>query len=58
VAGAGPRDRVDPLPAGGRLQPAGSVGSGNTTHRVALTAPSDVDDEVAGWLRTAYERAG
>jgi hypothetical protein len=40
-----------------RLQPAGSFGSGQTSHKVALTAPEQVDDEVAGWLRSAYELA-
>jgi predicted transport protein len=57
------RDRVDlglRLPAGtvetDRLRPAGSFGSGEITHRVGLTSLDQVDDEVAGWLRAAYER--
>jgi Domain of unknown function (DUF5655) len=41
-----------------RLQEAGSFGSGNVTHRVALTSPDDVDDRVRAWLRAAFERAG
>jgi predicted transport protein len=40
-----------------RLKPAGSAGSGRTTHKVALTSPDEVDSEVLGWLRQAYESA-
>lgn len=56
------RTRVDlglklgDTPATDRLQPAGSFGSGNTSHRVALTSPADVDAEVLGWLQDAYSR--
>lgn len=42
--------------AAGRLQVAGSWGSGRTTHRIAFTAPGEVDAAVAGWLRAAYEQ--
>ncbi|HEY3367494.1 MAG TPA: DUF5655 domain-containing protein [Symbiobacteriaceae bacterium] len=42
----------------GRLQPVKNVGSGRTTHQVALGAPEDADQEVAGWLKAAYEYAG
>jgi predicted transport protein len=41
-----------------RLQEAGSFGSGNITHRVALTSPDDVDAELEGWLREAYAARG
>jgi predicted transport protein len=41
-----------------RLLDAGSFGSGNITHRVALAAPEDVDAELEGWLRAAYEARG
>jgi hypothetical protein len=41
-----------------RLQEAGSFGSGNITHRVALSSPDDVDDRVRAWLQAAFERAG
>jgi len=40
-----------------RLQPAGSFGSGRVTHRVALTTPDDMDADLLGWLRAAYEWA-
>ncbi len=42
----------------GRLADAGSFGSGNITHKVALTAPDDVDGELEGWLRGAYDARG
>lgn len=32
--------------------------SGMCTHRVNLTDPSDLDEEVIGWLTASYERAG
>lgn len=41
----------------GRLQAAKNVGSGRTTHQVALSAPAEVDPEVLGWLKAAYEAA-
>ena len=37
----------------GRLKDA----TGMCTHRVDVTAESEVDDELVGWLREAYERA-
>jgi Domain of unknown function (DUF5655) len=37
----------------GRLEPT----SGMCTHRVRLADPAELDDEVIGWLREAYERA-
>jgi hypothetical protein len=27
------------------------------SHRIRLESPADVDDEVVGWLRRAYESA-
>jgi hypothetical protein len=57
------KDRVDlglilkgDAPAG-RLEAAGSFNA-MVTHRVRLGAVGEVDAEVAGWLRAAYERAG
>ena len=41
-----------------RLLDSGSFGSGNITHRVALGAPEEVDAELEGWLRDAYEARG
>jgi hypothetical protein len=41
-----------------RLREASSFGSGRITHRVALAAPDDVDDEVRRWLADACARAG
>ena len=43
-------------PAGGRLQEAGSFGSGRITHRVALEKPQEVDSEVRGWIAEAAAR--
>jgi hypothetical protein len=40
-----------------RLQAAGGFGSGQITHRVALTSLAEVDHEVLGWLKAAYEAA-
>jgi hypothetical protein len=39
-----------------RLQKAGSFGSDVITHKVGLSFPSDVDDEVTGWIKEAYEK--
>jgi Domain of unknown function (DUF4287)/Domain of unknown function (DUF5655) len=45
------------VPAGGRLEPAGSF---NTlfTHRVRVMSSDDLDDTLAGWLAAAYAGAG
>ena len=41
------------------VEPAGRLeaATGMCTHRVRLTDPAELDQEVAGWLREAYERA-
>lgn len=44
------------LGTGGRLEPAGSFNS-MMSHRVRVSSPEDVDDELLAWLRTAYEEA-
>ena len=42
--------------AGPRLEAAGSFNA-MVSHRVRLEEPADVDAELVGWLRQAYERA-
>lgn len=41
---------------GSRLEASGSFNS-MVSHRVRLTAPEQVDEEVAGWIRRAWEAA-
>jgi hypothetical protein len=38
----------------GRLEPATSMGQSGVTARIGLASAADVDEEVVGWLRTAY----
>ena len=48
------------LPGAGeteRLRPAGSFGSGRTTHRVSLAHEDEIDGELTEWLRAAYDAA-
>jgi len=40
-----------------RLLEAGSFGSERTTHRVEISAPDDIDDQVLKWLKKAYDNA-
>jgi predicted transport protein len=40
-----------------RLRPAGSFGSGRISHRVSLAHEDEIDDELTGWLRDAYDVA-
>ncbi|MEE4301125.1 MAG: DUF5655 domain-containing protein [Pseudomonadales bacterium] len=40
-----------------RLETSGSFNA-MVSHRVRLRAPEDVDDELVGWLRAAYDAAG
>jgi hypothetical protein len=42
------------VPAAGRLEPSGSFNA-MVSHRVRVTAVGEVDKELIGWLRTAYE---
>jgi len=42
---------------GGRLEESGGFNA-MMTHRVRVGKPSDVDEELSGWLRQAYDRAG
>jgi predicted transport protein len=48
--------RLPSPPASARLEPARTPGS--ATHRVRLTAVAEVDDEVRGLLRAAYDQNG
>lgn len=41
-----------------RLQSSAGVGGGAITHKVAVHAADEIDDELIGWLRAAYEGAG
>jgi predicted transport protein len=56
------KDRVDlglnlkGVEAGERLE-GGNVFGGMCTHRVRLSGPQDVDSEVVGWLKKAYEQS-
>jgi predicted transport protein len=40
-----------------RLRPAGSFGSGRISHRVSLAHEDEIDAELTGWLRDAYDVA-
>ncbi|UTP37649.1 DUF4287 domain-containing protein [Phenylobacterium sp. LH3H17] len=44
-------------PPAGRLEAAGSWNA-MVTHRVRIASPTEVDGEIAVWLREAYGRAG
>ena len=44
------------VPTTDRLQNSGPFGS-MCTHRVQLTSENDVDDELIGWMRDAYDMA-
>jgi len=48
--------RLPVAPGSPRLEPARAPGS--ATHKVRLAAPEDVDDEVRGLLRAAYDQNG
>ena len=42
-------------PAEGRLAPAPNFGQSSVTHKIGLESADDIDDEVEGWLKKAYE---
>jgi hypothetical protein len=44
------------LPATARLEPSGSFNA-MVSHRVRVTSATEVDAELIGWLRAAYDRA-
>lgn len=45
------------VPAEGRLETAGSFNA-MFSHRVRVASEAEIDDELIGWLRTAWDRAG
>lgn len=45
---------LDETPADGRV----TETSGMCTHRVDVATPDEVDDDVAAWIRSAYQAAG
>jgi hypothetical protein len=47
--------RLDGVPPEGRLEIAKSIGQSSMTHKIALAAVADVDDEAVAWFRRAYE---
>ena len=47
--------RLDDAEPGGRLRSAKGIGGGGATVRVALRRPEDIDDDVRGLMRRAYE---
>jgi Family of unknown function (DUF5990)/Domain of unknown function (DUF5655) len=49
--------RLDGTSPAGRLLVAKNIASGTINLRVPLSAPGDVDEEVAGWLRRAYDES-
>ncbi len=62
IVQASAKDRVDlglnlkGVEPAGRLE-GGNVFSGMCSHRVRLSGPGDLDDEVRAWLRQAYDAA-
>jgi hypothetical protein len=49
--------RLDGLSPAGRLLVARNIASGTINLRIALGGPGEVDEEVAGWLRRAYDES-
>jgi len=47
--------RLDGVPPAGRLLVAKNIASGTINLRIGLSGPGEVDEEVAGWLRRAYD---
>jgi hypothetical protein len=45
----------DDVPPAGRLEPPTSVGQSAMTHKIRLASPEEIDAEVIGWLRRAYD---
>jgi len=49
--------RLDGLEPAGRLLVAKNIASGTINLRIALSGPGDIDEEVIGWLRRAYDES-
>jgi hypothetical protein len=49
--------RLDDTKPGGRLVAAKNLNVGSMNVRIALTGPGEVDEEVLGWLRRAYDES-
>jgi hypothetical protein len=47
--------RLDGMAPEGRVELAKSIGQSSMTHKLGLSSPAEVDDEVVAWLRRAYE---
>ena len=47
--------RLRDQPPGGRLKSGKGVGNGSMTVCVALSSPTDLDDEALGWFKRAYD---
>ena len=46
----------DTKPGGRLIDTGGFAKKDRITHRIGITHPNEIDDEVLGWLRTAYDR--
>ena len=53
-ADLGLRLNVDQPPEG-RLERAPNFGQSSVTHKIGLTTADEIDDEVVGWIRRAYD---
>jgi len=47
--------RLDGVAPSGRLEAAKSIGQSSMTHKIGLASPADLDADVLGWIRRAYE---
>lgn len=47
--------RLDGVAPAGRLEPAKSIGQSSMTHKVSAASVEEVDDELLGWVRRAYD---
>jgi Family of unknown function (DUF5990)/Domain of unknown function (DUF5655) len=49
--------RLDGVEPAGRVLEARNIASGTINLRIPLSGPGDVDDEVVGWLKRAYDQS-